>query len=200
LLEPLAARSYEGSEVPPAQDLARSYNNLATLLRDAGRSAEARRLYGRAIDIEESLERHQGDRQYEVELATFHNNLSFLLWDGEELDEAKRQNHRALDLIDRLAAPAPPLAEQRANALMLRGLLRQSQHPEFHASYSRLAEEYVLAARKDLKSGSLDDAEDALRAVRELLRELTEPDRARLRAAHDALQNELEQKKKGAPQ
>lgn len=199
LLEPLAERSYKGSEVPPAQDLARVYNDLAVRLSDAGRSAEARRLYGRAIDIEESLDRHQGGRQYEVELATFRNNLSALLWNGEELEEAKRQNHRALDLIDRLAAPASPLAEQRAKALMLRGLLRQAQHPEFHASYTRLAEKYVLAARTDLKSGSLDDAEDALRAVRELIRELTEPDRARLLAAHDALQNELEQKKKGAP-
>jgi Flp pilus assembly protein TadD/energy-coupling factor transporter ATP-binding protein EcfA2 len=199
LLEPLATRAHEGSDVPPAQDLARAYNDLAVLLSDAGRSGEARRLYGRAIDIEESLDRHQGDRQYKVELATFHNNLSSLLWNGEELEEAKRQNHRALDLIDRLAAPAPPLAEQRAKALMLRGLLRQAQHPEFHASYSRLAEEYLLAARKDLKSGSFDDADDALRAVRELLRELTEPDRARLLAAHDVLQNELVQKKKGAP-
>jgi tetratricopeptide (TPR) repeat protein len=201
LLEPLISQktrsTTEQGDVPPSQDLARAYNDLATLLRDESRPSEASELYQKAIEISEALVKDKpNDRDYKLELATFYNNLAFLLWDENELEEAKQRNHQALFLIEELATPAGLVEAQRAKAFELHDLIHESQHPEFDTIYKHLGDQYVVAAQRNLKSGSLTDAEDALKSLHDILPKLAEPDRSRLAKAHDDLQKELQEQKK----
>jgi energy-coupling factor transporter ATP-binding protein EcfA2 len=201
LLEPLAAQktgqsAQEDVNVPPSQDLARVYNNLASLLRFEKRPSEAREFYEHAIGISEALTKEKpGNREYQVELAMFCNNLAALLWDQNEVNLAKQRNHQATDLIEELATPAPRLESERAKAFMLYGLIHQLQHPEFHVMYTHLGDLYADAARKSLQSGSLPDAQDALNGLSRLLPELVEPDRSRLAKAYDDLKKEFLEKR-----
>ncbi|MEA2415462.1 MAG: hypothetical protein QOI58_2119 [Thermoanaerobaculia bacterium] len=190
LLEPL----------PASQDLARAYNDLATLMSVTNRSSEARGFYERAIAIEEALARGNRSRQYRTELAIFYNNLSALAWNGEELDAARQRNRQALGLIGELVVPAPALEEQRAKAEQLRTLLRQSLHPELQAMYTQLADRYVEIARQSLKSGAVSDTEETIEDLNALLDELTEPDRTRLITARDDLNRQLARIRKGTAQ
>ncbi len=189
----------EGGElsVPPSQDLARVYNNLATLLRQEKKITDAREFYEGAIGLAETLTKENpGNREYKLELAMFYNNLAALLWDQNELKFAKQRNHQATDLIEELATPAPQLESERAKAFMLYGLIHQLQHPEFHVMYTHLGDLYAEGARTSLQSGSLGDAQDALESLSRLLPELAEPDRTRLGKAHDDLEQELQLVKK----
>ncbi|HEY6138006.1 MAG TPA: tetratricopeptide repeat protein [Thermoanaerobaculia bacterium] len=190
LLEPL----------PASQDLARAYNNLATLMSDTNRSPEARSFYERAIAIEEALARGNRSRQYRTELATFYNNLSFLSWNGEEIEAAKQRNRQALGLIGELVVPASPLEEQRAKAVLLRTLLRQSLQPELQIMYTQLADRYVEVARQNLTSGAVSDAEETIEGLNALLVETAEPDRTRLSTARDDLRRQLAHIRKGSAQ
>jgi tetratricopeptide (TPR) repeat protein/energy-coupling factor transporter ATP-binding protein EcfA2 len=190
LLEPL----------PASQDLARADNDLAMLMSETNRSSEARDFYERAIAIEEALARGNRSRQYRTELATFYNNLSFLSWDGEELDAARQRNRQALGLIGELVVPAPPLEEQRAKAVQLRTLLRQSLHPELQTMYTLLADRYVEVARQSLTSGAVSDTEETIEGLNALLVELAEPDRTRLITARDDLSKQLARIRKGSAQ
>jgi len=186
---PLAQKNVD---VPPSQELARVYSNLATLLRKEKRLSEAREFYEHAIGISEALTREKpSSREYRVELATFYNNLAALLWDQNDVNLAKQRNHQATDLIEELATPAPRLEGERANAFMLYGLIHQLQHPEFHVMFMHLGDLYADSARKSLHSGSLADAQDALKSLSRLLPELVEPDRSRLGRAYDDLQEQL---------
>jgi tetratricopeptide (TPR) repeat protein/energy-coupling factor transporter ATP-binding protein EcfA2 len=201
LLEPLAVQkktaslAQEDVSVPPSQDLARAYNNLACLLREGRKIPEARQFYERAIGISESLTNENPDnREYRVELATFYNNLAALLWDQNEVSSAKERNHQAIDLIEELATPAPALEGERAKAHELYGLLYHPQHPEFHVLYSHLCDLYADAARMNLKAGSLTDAQDALKRLSQMLPELAEPERSRFAKVRDGLKKELHEK------
>lgn len=202
LLEPLAlqetgALAEANVSVPPSQDLARAYNNLAYLLREENKLPEARQFYERAVGISEILNRENpGNREYREELATFYNNLAALLWDQNEVSLAKELNHQAVDLIEELATPAPALEVERAKAHQLYGLLYHSQHPEFHVLYAHLCDLYADAARMNLKAGSLTDAQDALKSLSLVLPELAEPDRSRFTNVRDELQKELHEKER----
>ena len=133
LLEPLAAAGAGA----PSQELARAYNNLATLLAtDLKRLEEAQHLYERAVGIHEKLVKNEPEnREYGVELVQFYNNLAGVLREQGELagslkqtDRAlalarlsSQQNNRALALIDGLGAPPASIALQRADSHNLRG-------------------------------------------------------------------------------
>jgi tetratricopeptide (TPR) repeat protein/energy-coupling factor transporter ATP-binding protein EcfA2 len=201
LLEPLAAEkaeisAQEGVNVLPSQDLARVYNDLANLLREKKRLSEAREFYEHAIGIGEALTKEKSDnREYKIELATFYNNLAALLWEENDVNLAKQRNHQATDLIEELATPEPQLEGERSKAFMLYGLINQLQHPEFHVTYTHLGDLYVDAARNSLHSGSIADAQDALKSLSRLLPELVEPDRSRLAKAYDDLQREFLEKR-----
>jgi len=117
--------------------------------------------------------------------------LAALLWDENEIDLAKQRNHQATDLIEELSTPAPQLENERAKAFELYGMIHHSQHPEFHVMFTHLGDLYVDNARKSLRSGSLADAQDALKSLSRLLPELGEPDQSRLARAYDDLQKEL---------
>ena len=190
LLEPL----------PASQDLARAYNDLAMLMTVTNRSSEARGFYERAIAIEEALARGSRSRQYRTELAIFYNNLSALAWNGEELGAARQRNRQALGLIGELVVPAPALEEQRAKAVQIRTLLRQSLHPELQTMYAQLADRYVEIARQSLKSGAVSDTEETIEGLNALVDELTEPDRTRLITARDDLNRQLVEIRKGTAQ
>ena len=137
LLEPLAQ---ENPDSAPAQELARVYNNLGTLLRQEKRLAEGREFYERALTIHERLtKKDPANREYKLELAKFSENLALLLMDQFELAKqsnqpaddllelAKRRNHEALDLIEELSNPVPSLGLDLAKAHILRGEILAAQ-------------------------------------------------------------------------
>ncbi len=120
LLEPLAATGDRA-----AQELARVYNNLATLYHyDFQQSDEARGLWEKAIAIDERLSiKDPTNREYKMELATYCGNLAGLLLDREDYAEADRRSLEAVGLIEALARVAPSLAVARADAHSVRGLM-----------------------------------------------------------------------------
>src|SRR6185295_9470817 len=121
LLEPIAPANDR-----TAQELARAYNNLASLYYPdfADRVDEARTLWEKAIAIDERLSiRDPANREYKLELATFCTNLAGLLHDRDEYAEADRRSREAVDLIEALARVSPSLAVARADAHSLRGMI-----------------------------------------------------------------------------
>jgi tetratricopeptide (TPR) repeat protein len=128
LLLPLAPNTALPNNAEIRQELARTYNNLARLLRRLGRNEEARRFYEGAIQIHESLSQEDGEnREYKVELATFYDNLAILLQEMGQLDQANQRNHLALDRLEALAQPLPSLGSQLAQAHNIRGRLLEDQ-------------------------------------------------------------------------
>lgn len=128
LLEPLSKST---SDRVPALEIARVYNNLATLLAlDDARLVEARGLYEAAVRQDEELARAEPtNRVYKMELAQFCDNLSYLLGQLGDHDLATARSRQALDLLDDLALPAPSLGIERADAHNLRGRLLQARDP-----------------------------------------------------------------------
>ena len=124
LLEPLAATSDRA-----AQELARVYNNLGSLLSiEDQRADEVQSLWEKAIAIDERLSiKDPSNREYKMELATYCSNLAALLNDRQQFAEADRRSREALDLIEGLARVAPSLAIARGDAHSLRGMILESQ-------------------------------------------------------------------------
>ncbi len=124
LLEPLAA-----SDARSAQELARAYNNLGSLLAGApARTSDVRALWEKAIAIDERLVAGDGDsREYKLELATYCSNLAALLNDTGDAAAADRRSHEALALLEDLARLAPSLAVARADAHGLRAGVLQAR-------------------------------------------------------------------------
>jgi len=148
LLEPLARSQ---SDRVPALELARAYNNLATLLAlDDQRLVEAKRFYEAAIRQDEELTRTEpANREYTLELAKFCDNLSDLLRRLGEGDLAKARSRQALDLLDALAVPAPSLGIERADAHNLRGQLLQASDPRSAVAEYQEALEILETLRQD---------------------------------------------------
>ena len=124
LLEPLGAKRGGAT----AQELARAYNNLASLIAsDLQRLEEAQRLYEQATSIHERLiQQEPENREYRVELAKFYNNLAGVLREQARPDLARERNDRALAIIDDLSQPPPSLAIERADGHNLRGRIAEA--------------------------------------------------------------------------
>jgi len=195
LLEPLLTRGSESQteeEDPPSHDLARAYNDLGNLLRSEEQLDRGQDYYKQAIRIDNELvEKDPDSWEYRVELATFYNNLAFSFFDKSDIEMAKQQNHAALDTIEDLATPLPSMETERAKAHMLHFLLGPSQHPEFHALYKHLADEYVNLAQDYFNSSNLAAARLAIEALGHVLPEIAEPDRTRLTKSHNDLFKKL---------
>jgi tetratricopeptide (TPR) repeat protein len=135
LLEPLAAnRDTPGA----AQELARAFNNLASLVADDdSRAAEAGRLYDNAITVHMRLvQAEPANRQYKLELAKFCNNDAETARVAKDFARATRRNDQALALLDDLLRPAPSLGIEHADAHNLRGrILASRQSPAADAAF-----------------------------------------------------------------
>src|SRR5262249_35834793 len=117
LLQPLTQQSGLPDIRRVRQELARTYNNLARLLRRSGHGDEARRFFEQAIQLHESILRDEPEnREYKLELATFYNNLAILLEETSQLDQANEKNRQALDRFEAMAEPLPALGLQLAQA------------------------------------------------------------------------------------
>jgi tetratricopeptide (TPR) repeat protein len=128
LLDPLARGA---SNRVPTLELARAYNNLASLVAlDEKRLAEARGFYEAAIRRDEELTKADpANRVYKLELAKFCNNLAYLLSELGEDALARTRSRQALDLLAELALPAPSLGIEQADAHNVRGQLLQPRAP-----------------------------------------------------------------------
>jgi tetratricopeptide (TPR) repeat protein len=126
LLEPLAGKSVaQSASPPPAQDLARVYNNLALLLGNEGRTPEAVQFSERAIGILEGLSKKEpGNREYKMELGQFCLVMANLLVDENRLDLAKQRNQQALALFNELAQPSTSLRIELDEAQKLHDYLK----------------------------------------------------------------------------
>ena len=136
LLEPLAAT---GGPPGAAQELARAYNNLGSLVgEDDARLAEAGELYGRAIAVHERLVRAAPDnRQYKLELAKFSNNDAEIARLSNDYARAMQRNGQALALLDDLLRPPPSLGIEHADAHNLRGrILASAGSPDAAGAYA----------------------------------------------------------------
>jgi tetratricopeptide (TPR) repeat protein len=146
LLEPLTARTNDARSL---QELARAYNNLASLIvSDQARVADALALYERAIAIDERLViLDPRNRDYKLELAKFCNNLAYLLRERGELDRARKRSDQALALLENLASPVPSLGVEQADAHNLRGLILQGGASGAEDEFRRSLEIYAKLAR-----------------------------------------------------
>ncbi len=129
LLEPLAEKNAgaptENTNPPPSQELARVYNDLATLLGSEGRMPEGVQFSERAVAIQEGLRRKEPDnREYKMELARFNETMADLLAHENQIDLAKQRNQQALALFDELATPSTTLRTERAWAQKLHDYLK----------------------------------------------------------------------------
>jgi tetratricopeptide (TPR) repeat protein len=211
-----------GSTRDPSQDLARVYNNLATLLSHTTQVNEAEELYQRGIDLAEGLFRKQPDnREYKLELAKYCNNQARLLVAENKLDLAKQRNHQAVDLIEELMAPAPAISLELVKGLQLRTQILEGSkeaqqqndllfdvlqklnnrqgsvnHPALHVFYMDLGINYVELAQQNLKSGDLKGARVALDKLSQVLPQLSTEDRETLTKSFHGLQEELQRKLK----
>ncbi len=113
-----------------AQELARAYNNLGTLLADdPKRSAEVRALWEKAIAIDEGLVAAEpGNREYKIELATFCANLAPMLKEQGADAEADERSRQALTLVQEQARLAPSLAVTLADTHSLRGTILEARN------------------------------------------------------------------------
>jgi len=141
----------------PSVELARAYNNLATLVAlDTSRLPEARGLYEAAIRRDEDLLKAEpANRGYKMELATFCNNLTYLLEQLGQNDLAKVRSRQALDLLAELALPAPSLGIEQADAHNVRGHLLQAQDPHGALAEYRQALEIYESRWRDHSAHNL---------------------------------------------
>jgi hypothetical protein len=126
LLEPLTEGNAGAlnTRPPPSQELARVYNDLATLLGSEGRMPEGVQYSARAVAIQEGLRRKEPDnREYKMDLARFYEAMADLLADDNH-DLAKQRNQQALALFDELATPSTTLRTERAWAQELHDYLK----------------------------------------------------------------------------
>lgn len=138
LFEPIAAANDRA-----AQELARVYNNLGSLLLDdVQRADEVRQLSEKAIAVDERLVAAAPDnREYKLELATFCSNLASMLHDRGAAADADRRSRQALGLIEELTHVAPSLVIARADAYNLRGLITRTEDAlSAEAAYTRALE------------------------------------------------------------
>ena len=146
LLEPLAAASAPLA----AQELARAYNNLGSVVAET-RLDEAQALYARAVGIHEGLtSKEPGNREYAMELIKFYNNLSDVLRERGQLELAQQRNAQALERIESLARPAPSLGIERADSYNLRGRIAEGRTVgDAVAEYRRAFDLYAALGRDD---------------------------------------------------
>ncbi len=221
LLEPIPnADAPSGSSPPPAQELARVYNDLATLIRRDGRTEEARTLYEHAIEIAQRLSAcDPQNREYKYELAQYCDNEARLLRALNDLPAAANRSHQALDIIDDLADPGPAMSLEQLRILQLRSeilvalgspeaqvesdrereLLNHldqgagaERNPAIHDLYKNLAVNYIELARAELKDGRRHDAEDSLQSLASILPKLLPEDRALAEATYEKLKRKLQ--------
>lgn len=229
LLEPIASRTTAQdamrSSPEPAQELARVYNNLATLEEDEDKSEEAEALYEQAIQIAGQLAtRNPQEREYQAEFAQYCEGEARMFLDRDDMVAAERRNRQALDIVEALANPAPALSLEQATILELRSeiLLAQGspealdasererdlldrlgrggasqRHPLFHVMYKDLAVNYKDLATKQLKDGDLRGAQLSLKSLERILPELIPEDKATAEENYKDLQRKLHLKLSG---
>jgi tetratricopeptide (TPR) repeat protein len=215
-------RSDSARSLPdPRQELARSYNNLANVLK-ASNPQQALPLYQHAIDLTQTLSTiHPEDREYRVELAEYLNNQAIaLLQSNQDLSLAEQRNHESIHLLEQLITPSPSLSMDLVKSLEVRteivtdrgpkqialeesdrlfellGQLRNgsglANHPELHVFYMNLGINYAALARSQIDSGDIRGAEVALEKLVRVLPEVSVPDRETLTAEYRKLRNQVE--------
>jgi tetratricopeptide (TPR) repeat protein len=110
-------------------DLARTYNNLGLLQKEANKRAEALEWYGKARELREALARARPDVvRYRADLAATYNNLGILQKEANKRAEALEWYGKARELREALARAQPDVVRYRADLVATYndlGLLQQ---------------------------------------------------------------------------
>ena len=222
LLEPLVSKNHiavDTSENPdPAQDLARVYNNYASVVSKTGQTTEAQDFYEKAITLAEQLvQKRPENREYKVELAQYCGNEARMLADAGESRLTEARSQRALELIEELTEPTPSLSIKLVQALQLRGQLLVPHDPDaakaltdqafdllrnaeeksandtapFSALYMNIGTNYFELAQDDLERGDRSGAKIALTHLKAVLPHLSSEDRQVLIEPYQHLQGKL---------
>ena len=222
LLEPLVSKNQiaaDTSENPdPAQDLARVYNNYASVVSKTGQTTEAQDFYEKAITLAEQLvQKRPENREYKVELAQYCGNEARMLADAGKSRLTEARSQRALELIEELTEPTPSLSIKLVQALQLRGQLLVPHDPEaakaltdqafdllrnaeeksandsapFSALYMNIGTNYFELAQDDLERGDRSGAKIALAHLKAILPHLSSEDRQVLIEPYQYLQGKL---------
>jgi tetratricopeptide (TPR) repeat protein len=206
-----------------SQELARAYNNLGVLLRQRDHASEAEPLFQQAAALDGQLTtRYPENRDYRFELATYYNNLALLSLDEKQYELAQQRNRQALNLLEDLARPAPSLSMQLAQgynlaaevsepkgAAAVRVATQRSQEvldklarhpnvqgrPELRQLYRDLGYNYLELAQLELRSSSVDDAQQALDKCLRLLPQLSEAEAKDLKQSYQKLQQEVQNRR-----
>ena len=126
--------------------LARTKNNLAGLLRDNKRYAEAESRFGEAIVlIKELIDDDPEKRAYRETIAKLYNNLGNLYLEEKKFEPALAANTEARKLLEGLATPVHGLRNELANTNNARGLILSA------AKRTEEAEEAFQAAREEYR-------------------------------------------------
>jgi tetratricopeptide (TPR) repeat protein len=135
-------------DVDVADGLARALTDLANLLRDIGRPADAEQTYRQAADIYEALHVAHPERADIADgLARTLNNLGFPLRDAGRTEEAERVYRRAAEIYEALHAAHPDhveVAHRLAGTLANLGIVLSStgKPAEAEPAYRRAVEIY----------------------------------------------------------
>jgi len=206
----------------PSQDLARAFNNLASVLGQTDRPSDAEKFYQQGIDLAEALhQKYPDNREYKLELVQYYNNQSRLLVAENKLALAQQINHHAVDLIQELMTPAPTITLELVKGLQLRTEILEAEgsketqeqcdllfemlqklnsergplsHPTLHVFYMNLGISYVRLAERSLREGDAKGALAALRRLSQVLPQLSAEDRETLARSYRALQDRLQKK------
>lgn len=138
--------------------LARTKNNLAIMLREIGRNAEAESEYNEAIVIMRGLvDASPQKREYREGLARMYNNLGNLQLTQANSESALEANTAARQLFESLSSPIPSLRSEIANSYNTRGqVLRKLKRPEEAAQAYQTALQQFEQLAKELP-GFADD-------------------------------------------
>jgi tetratricopeptide (TPR) repeat protein len=183
---------------------------------------EPQKLFERAVAIHERLAKGQPEnREYKRELAVFSDNLARLLMDEHQFELAEKYSNQAWDILEDLATPGNSLDMDRVRADITRARILEvtdpqsaslarkraleilnrrrssGDHPEYHAFYGNIADDFLVYAERSLQAGSLEDARLALDQVQQVMPQLVEPSRTRDAEAERRLRKELQDKKSG---
>jgi tetratricopeptide (TPR) repeat protein len=131
--------------------LARTKNNLAIMLRENGRNAEAESEYNEAIAImRELVDASPQKREYREGLARMYNNLGNLQLTQAKSESALEANTEARRLFESLSSPIPSLRSEIANSYNTRGqILRKLKRPEEAAqAYQSALQQFEQLAKE----------------------------------------------------
>jgi tetratricopeptide (TPR) repeat protein len=154
LLEPLQNATLDQ---PPGLDLARAYNNLATMIQGHPEQlAAAQELYGKAVSAAQIVTSKESNPENQFELATFENNLGAFLIYQKQQKQAVRSSNDAVTKLGDLRRPSITVGFEALKAHVVRGEILDASTPgagtaDYREAVGLLAQVAPVLRQEDLE-------------------------------------------------